>query len=67
MCRDGYVLRDYGGMVTSYPHFPAAFEPYDPRAAQVAEMVREMIRGVEPRLEAEHFGSTAVPGCPAKA
>lgn len=52
--------------ILRYSSMPAEFHDYDPEVAGVARLLREAIRGVEPRLEVEHFGSTSVPGCGGK-
>ena len=49
-----------------YHHRPATLEAPDPRAAQVAEYVRGLIRAALPEVEVEHVGSTAVPALPGK-
>jgi len=47
--------------IGTYRHRPASLEEPDPRAAEVAEYVRGLVREREPALEVEHVGSTAVP------
>ena len=49
-----------------YHHRPATLEDHDPRAAQVAEYVRGLVRAELPSVEVEHVGSTAVPALPGK-
>src|SRR5882762_7738322 len=50
------------------PYFlmPAEFRAYGPEAAEVARLVGDAIRKVEPQLQVEHVGSTSVPGCGGK-
>jgi 5-(carboxyamino)imidazole ribonucleotide synthase len=45
---------------------PAAVEPWDPRALEVAAAVTQLIHERRPDLRVEHIGSTAVPGLPGK-
>src|SRR5213592_3948389 len=45
---------------------PAEFRPYDPAVTEIAGLLRGAIRNVEPQLQVEHVGSTAVPGCGGK-
>lgn len=52
--------------ILPYEIQPAAYRPYDPRAPFVAEMVKGLIEGEMPRIEVEHIGSTAIPGCDGK-
>lgn len=49
-----------------YHHRPATLEDPDPRAAQVAEYVRGLVRAELPDVDVEHVGSTAVPDLPGK-
>src|SRR5687768_9171580 len=54
-------------IIGPYPRDPVAvFQDYDPRAADVAARVAELIRSHMPELTVEHIGSTAVPGCGGK-
>jgi GrpB-like predicted nucleotidyltransferase (UPF0157 family) len=48
----------------SYPD--AVYRDYDPRAAQVARRVAELIVSRLPAVSVEHIGSTAVEGCAGK-
>src|SRR6266581_1676180 len=52
--------------ILAYFSTPAEFRAYDPRVTEVARLLRDAIRGVEPRLQVEHIGSTSVPGCGGK-
>jgi GrpB-like predicted nucleotidyltransferase (UPF0157 family) len=52
--------------ILPYVSAPAAFRPYDPAVKELAHRLGEAIRNVEPRLQVEHVGSTAVPGCGGK-
>ena len=45
---------------------PAACQPYDRRAPEVARTVKAMIWRRLPGVAVEHVGSTAVPGCAGK-
>jgi GrpB-like predicted nucleotidyltransferase (UPF0157 family) len=45
---------------------PAEFLTYNPAVAEIARQLRGAIRDVEPKLQVEHVGSTAVPGCGGK-
>jgi GrpB-like predicted nucleotidyltransferase (UPF0157 family) len=49
-----------------YHHGPATLEDPDPRAVDVAEYVRGLVRAELPGVEVEHIGSTAVPALPGK-
>src|SRR5262249_43288606 len=49
-----------------YENEPAAYHAYDPGAADVAQLVIQAIAAAEPRVTAEHIGSTAMPGCAGK-
>ena len=44
----------------------AEFRAYNPKAAQVAGMLRDAIQTMAPELRVEHVGSTSVPGCGGK-
>jgi [ribosomal protein S18]-alanine N-acetyltransferase len=52
--------------ILSYRQLPATFHEYDPSAPVVAEALAAAIRGAGPHLQAEHVGSSAVPGCGGK-
>lgn len=52
--------------VCRYLYRPAAYDEYDPRAPRVAAWVRDFIEAEDDRLQVEHIGSTAVPGCGGK-
>jgi GrpB-like predicted nucleotidyltransferase (UPF0157 family) len=49
--------------ILPYPRHPVEYQPYDPRAPIVAEIVGDLIRQSLPTVNIEHIGSTAVPGC----
>src|ERR1051325_29485 len=52
--------------VLRYHSSPAEFRPYDPAVTEVARLLRDLIEGVESKLQVEHVGSTSVPGCAVK-
>jgi len=52
--------------VGNYERSAAVFAEYDPRAPQVAQLLKDVIEQRDPRLVVEHVGSTAVPGCHGK-
>ena len=49
-----------------YERLEAVVHEWDPRAAEVAAMVNELVRERRPDLTVEHIGSTSVPGLPGK-
>jgi len=53
-------------IITLYPELPVACREYDPRAAQVAQHLAQIIASHLPAVMVEHVGSTAVPGCAGK-
>ena len=53
-------------LILPYFSTPAEFRAYDAEVTEVAHLLRDAIQGIEPQLEVEHFGSTAVPGCGGK-
>src|SRR5262245_12291602 len=53
-------------LIQPYKELPAACHDYDPRAAQVAARLAELVEQRLPELIVEHIGSTAVPGCAGK-
>jgi len=53
-------------VISSYQNLPASYHEYDPRSAEVAEMVARQITSRLSEVTAEHVGSTAVPGCGGK-
>jgi GrpB-like predicted nucleotidyltransferase (UPF0157 family) len=53
-------------LIEPYEDGPAVCLDYDPRAADVAEIVRQAILSRTSDLCVEHVGSTAVPGCAGK-
>lgn len=52
--------------IEPYESAPAACEPYDPVAVEVAREVAAVIRDRLPDVTVEHVGSTAVPRCAGK-
>jgi GrpB-like predicted nucleotidyltransferase (UPF0157 family) len=52
--------------VGKYEHTAAIFADYDPRAPQIAQLLKDAIEAREPRIIADHIGSTAVPDCRGK-
>jgi GrpB-like predicted nucleotidyltransferase (UPF0157 family) len=52
--------------VGNYERSAPVFADYDPRAPQVAQILKHAIEQRDPRLVVEHIGSTAVPGCRGK-
>ena len=52
--------------ILPYEIQPAAYRPYDPRAPQVAAIVKDLIEAEMPGVDVEHIGSTAIPGCAGK-
>jgi GrpB-like predicted nucleotidyltransferase (UPF0157 family) len=60
------VTETDGLAIEPYQHTPASCRAFDPHAREVADTVAEMIRHRLPRLQVEHVGSTAIPGCAGK-
>jgi GrpB-like predicted nucleotidyltransferase (UPF0157 family) len=52
--------------VGRYEDTAAVFAEYDPRAAQIAQLLKDAIEAREPRIIVDHIGSTAVPDCRGK-
>jgi RimJ/RimL family protein N-acetyltransferase len=52
--------------ISPYEYCPAACREYDPRAAEVARRVAELVTAQVPDCVVEHVGSTAVPGLAGK-
>lgn len=52
--------------IQTYHVKPAAYREYDPELAVVAHLVIDLIRRQDGRLQVEHIGSSAVPGCGGK-
>ena len=52
--------------ILPYFSMSAEFRAYDPELTQTARLLQGAIRSVEPKLQVEHVGSTAVPGCGGK-
>ena len=53
-------------MIGKYSPGAPALRPWDPRAANVAQMVHTLVAAQLPGVVVEHVGSTAVPGCDGK-
>jgi GrpB-like predicted nucleotidyltransferase (UPF0157 family) len=53
-------------VITDYPIEPPACVEYDPRVAEVAHEIMQLISCALPRVTVEHIGSTSVPGCAGK-
>jgi GrpB-like predicted nucleotidyltransferase (UPF0157 family) len=52
--------------ILPYISTDAEFRRYDPKVAGVAGLLCGVIQGIEPQLQVEHVGSTAVAGCGGK-
>jgi GrpB-like predicted nucleotidyltransferase (UPF0157 family) len=52
--------------VGRYEETPAIFAEYDPRAPQIAQVLKDTIEAREPRVIVDHIGSTAVARCRGK-
>ena len=52
--------------ILPYSLLPAEFRAYDPEVTGIARLLRDAVSSVEPQLQVEHIGSTAVPGCGGK-
>ena len=52
--------------ITIYEELDAACHEHDPRAAEVARRMAEMITARLPAVIVEHIGSTSIPGCAGK-
>jgi hypothetical protein len=50
-----------------YETAAATFADYDPRAPQIAQLLKQALEQREPKLVVEHIGSTAVPAVAEKA
>jgi GrpB-like predicted nucleotidyltransferase (UPF0157 family) len=53
-------------MILPYPFMPPTCAEYDPRTAEVAQRVAQLVNAHLPAVTVEHVGSTAVPGCAGK-
>jgi GrpB-like predicted nucleotidyltransferase (UPF0157 family) len=53
-------------VVESYLNGPAFYQPYNPKAPEVAALLADQILDIESSLVVEHIGSTAVTGCAGK-
>jgi len=49
--------------ILPYVRQPVEFQEYDPRSAEAAQYVIDLIQAQIPSVTVEHVGSTAVPGC----
>ncbi len=49
-----------------YEDTAAVFAEYDPRAPEIAQLLKDTIEAREPRITVDHIGSTAVPYCRGK-
>jgi GrpB-like predicted nucleotidyltransferase (UPF0157 family) len=52
--------------IGTYEDVAATFSEYDPRAPQIAQILKAAMEQHESKLVVEHIGSTAVPGCRGK-
>ena len=52
--------------IQTYKRESAAIRDYDPRFADVAALLIEAIESQNPRVQVDHIGSTAIPGCRGK-
>ncbi len=52
--------------IRPYERRPSAYQPWDPRTADVALELARLVEGARPGTVAEHIGSSAVPGLPGK-
>jgi GrpB-like predicted nucleotidyltransferase (UPF0157 family) len=57
---------EQGKIIGPYQRRPAACLEHDPRAAEVARRVAELVEPLLPGALVEHVGSTSVPGCAGK-
>jgi GrpB-like predicted nucleotidyltransferase (UPF0157 family) len=53
-------------VIEPYVVRPAVCREHDPRAAEVARRIDELVSRHLPHIHAEHVGSTSVPGCAGK-
>ncbi len=53
-------------IIGPYKKPEASFNPYDPRALEVAATLKKCLESHSPKVTIEHIGSTAVPECPGK-
>jgi len=53
-------------IIGPYTKLIAKYDPYDRRAPEVAECLRNKIESYLPEITIEHIGSTAIPDCPGK-
>jgi GrpB-like predicted nucleotidyltransferase (UPF0157 family) len=63
------IMEDPGPVqpvIGPYASRPAECRDYDPRAAEVARWIDELVSRHLPHIHAEHVGSTSVPGCAGK-
>ena len=52
--------------IRPYERRPSAYQPWDPRTADVAREIARLVAAVRPGTTVEHVGSSAVPGLPGK-
>jgi GrpB-like predicted nucleotidyltransferase (UPF0157 family) len=64
--RDKWHINCLSLQILQYTSSQVRFLTYDPAVIDVAQILREVICRVEPRLQVEHIGSTSVPGCGGK-
>jgi GrpB-like predicted nucleotidyltransferase (UPF0157 family) len=53
-------------IVGPYEKPEASFNPYDPRAPEVAAILKKRLESYSSKVIIEHIGSTAIPECPGK-
>lgn len=49
-----------------YDPSDAVYHDYDPRSPDVAALIAAAVQARQPRLQVDHIGSTAIPGCRGK-
>src|SRR5690242_10752146 len=52
--------------IGTYQSSDAVYRPYDPRVAEAAQQLIDLVQHHDARIQADHIGSTAVPGCSGK-
>ncbi len=52
--------------IRPYERQPAAFHPWDPKTIDVARDVTRLVESARPGTDAQHVGSSSVPGMPGK-
>lgn len=53
-------------VIQKYETLDAVYHAYDPRAAEIAALLKSEIEQRQPHLHVDHIGSTAVPECSGK-